>query len=266
MSSSNAPGDTVQLHASSARSDMDAIEDLIRATPPPGAAAAAVPSARSPSPPRASIPVSSSSSSSSASSPAPSAPINAATKLPFSAAVPAPAPTAAPPSAMGSVAVPIGADGFGPAPNTLTEPVWDTVKRDLTRIVTNLKLVVFPNPFREDPGKALRDWDLWGPFFFIVFLGLILSWSATVRKISSVCRCLCCISCRCYNSHTECSTAGWAHHLLPKPQSSWILPVPPGCWSPDLHVEGQCYAKDYCGNGNISMELLGSLSIHKHRC
>ncbi|KAL2502196.1 Integral membrane Yip1 family protein [Forsythia ovata] len=49
-------------------------------------------------------------------------------------------------------------------------------------IVSNLKLVVFPNPNREDPGKALRDWDLWGPFFFIVFLGLILSWSASVKK------------------------------------------------------------------------------------
>uniref|UniRef100_A0A803MS01 Protein YIP n=1 Tax=Chenopodium quinoa TaxID=63459 RepID=A0A803MS01_CHEQI len=35
---------------------------------------------------------------------------------------------------------------------------------------------------REDPGKALRDWDLWGPFFFIVFLGLTLSWSASVKK------------------------------------------------------------------------------------
>ncbi|KAL2232814.1 UNVERIFIED_CONTAM: Protein YIPF6 [Sesamum indicum] len=34
----------------------------------------------------------------------------------------------------------------------------------------------------EDPGKALRDWDLWGPFFFIVFLGLTLSWSASVKK------------------------------------------------------------------------------------
>jgi len=61
--------------------------------------------------------------------------------------------------------------------------VWDTVKRDLARIVSNLKLVVFPNPYREDPGKALRDWDLWGPFFFIVFLGLTLSWSASVKKV-----------------------------------------------------------------------------------
>ncbi|RVW14604.1 Protein YIPF6-like [Vitis vinifera] len=35
---------------------------------------------------------------------------------------------------------------------------------------------------REDPGKALRDWDLWGPFFFVIFLGLTLSWSASIKK------------------------------------------------------------------------------------
>ncbi|XP_022867616.1 uncharacterized protein LOC111387299 [Olea europaea var. sylvestris] len=77
----------------------------------------------------------------------------------------------------------ISVTGFGPPPNRLTEPVWNTVKRDLSRIISNLKLVVFPNPNREDPGKALRDWDLWGPFFFIVFLGLTLSWSASVKKV-----------------------------------------------------------------------------------
>ncbi|KAK6947250.1 hypothetical protein RJ641_000723 [Dillenia turbinata] len=48
--------------------------------------------------------------------------------------------------------------GFGVQSNILTKPVWDTVKRDLSRIVSNLKLVVFPNSFRDDPGKALRDW------------------------------------------------------------------------------------------------------------
>lgn len=65
----------------------------------------------------------------------------------------------------------------------MTEPVVDTIKRDVFRTVSNLKLVVFPNPNREDPGKALRDWDLWGPFFFIIFLGLVLSWSASVEKV-----------------------------------------------------------------------------------
>ncbi|CAN7031966.1 unnamed protein product, partial [Brassica oleracea var. botrytis] len=39
---------------------------------------------------------------------------------------------------------------------------------------------------REDLGKALRDWNLWGPFFFIVFLGLTLSWSASVKKVIKI--------------------------------------------------------------------------------
>ncbi|RRT86074.1 hypothetical protein B296_00001924, partial [Ensete ventricosum] len=96
---------------------------------------------------------------------------------------PPPPPLPNAPAAAGSrLGVGIAADGFGSPPDTLTEPVLDTVKRDLSRIVSNLKLVVFPNPFREDPGKALRDWDLWGPFFFIIFLGLVLSWSASVKK------------------------------------------------------------------------------------
>ncbi|GFQ05013.1 protein yipf6 homolog, partial [Phtheirospermum japonicum] len=76
----------------------------------------------------------------------------------------------------------IAASEFGWPPNTLTEPVLDTIKRDLSRIVSNLKLVVFPNPYKEDPGKALRDWDMWVLFFFIVFLGLTLSWSVSVKK------------------------------------------------------------------------------------
>ncbi|KAK7265273.1 hypothetical protein RJT34_32891 [Clitoria ternatea] len=147
--------DTIPLHSTS-QSDIDEIENLINASVQ--SAPAHVPPARPPSPPRASIPVSVSSS--------PFIPSNLPAKSSSSSAPPPPPPSS----------------GFGSPPNTLTEPVWDTVKRDLSRIVSNLKLVVFPNPFREDPGKALRDWDLWGPFFFIVFLGLTLSWSASVKK------------------------------------------------------------------------------------
>ncbi|KAG4942560.1 hypothetical protein JHK85_047206 [Glycine max] len=158
--------DTIPLHPSS-QSDIDEIENLINAS-----VHQSVPSARPPSPPRASIPVSVSA----APSPFISSNLPPPPPLPKSSvsAVPPPPP---PPRAD------ISSSGFGSAPNTLTEPVWDTVKRDLSRIVSNLKLVVFPNPFREDPGKALRDWDLWGPFFFIVFLGLTLSWSASVKKV-----------------------------------------------------------------------------------
>ncbi|URE29731.1 Yip1 domain [Musa troglodytarum] len=123
--------------------------------------------ARPPSPPRASF-----------SSAAPPPPYQKGPRAPSPPLPPPPVPLRRRPRPGGGVA----ADGFGSPPDTLTEPVLDTVKRDLTRIVSNLKLVVFPNPFREDPGKALRDWDLWGPFFFIIFLGLTLSWSASVKK------------------------------------------------------------------------------------
>ncbi|XP_059281219.1 protein YIP4b-like [Lycium ferocissimum] len=157
-------GDTIPLNSTS-QSDIDEIENLIYSPDP-------VLPARPPSPPR--IPVSSSPFMPS-NLPPPSTTNHKPT--PVVPSVPAPPPL---PSSGGQPN--IAATGFGSPPNTLTEPVWDTVKRDLSRIVSNLKLVVFPNPYREDPGKALRDWDLWGPFFFIVFLGLTLSWSASVKK------------------------------------------------------------------------------------
>ncbi|CAL0325576.1 unnamed protein product [Lupinus luteus] len=163
-------GDTIPLHPHlSSQSDIDEIENLMNASP------ATVLPARPPSPPRASIPVSSSPFIPSNLPPLPSKSSSSSSSstqnhIPKPPSQPVPSrPDLAP-------------TGFGSPPNTLTEPVWDTVKRDLSRIVSNLKLVVFPNPFREDPGKALRDWDLWGPFFFIVFLGLVLSWSASVKK------------------------------------------------------------------------------------
>ncbi|XP_058113769.1 protein YIP4b-like [Magnolia sinica] len=161
--------DTVPLHPSS-QSDIDEIENLINASVT--SAPATVLPARPPSPPRASIPVST--------TPFIQSDIPPAYQKPSPA--PIPVPRALPSENQSSSRPSIAATGFGPAPNTLTEPVWDTVKRDMSRVISNLKLVVFPNPYREDPGKALRDWDLWGPFFFIVFLGLTLSWSASVKK------------------------------------------------------------------------------------
>lgn len=165
-------GDTIPLNSTS-QSDIDEIENLIYSHP------STVLPARPPSPPRAAIPVSSSPFMPSNLRPPP--PPTANQKPTHVPSVPAPPPL---PSSAGQSN--IAATGFGSPPNTLTEPVWDTVKRDLSRIVSNLKLVVFPNPYREDPGKALRDWDLWGPFFFIVFLGLTLSWSASVKKVTEL--------------------------------------------------------------------------------
>ncbi|XP_048133740.1 protein YIP4b-like [Rhodamnia argentea] len=176
---SHSHSDTVPLHASS-QSDIDEIENLINASVLSGPAT--VRPARPPSPARAQIPVSSSPFLPSSIPPEPPQKLSNQKFVPAAAPAPAPAP---PPLSAAASGVPrqgVEATGFGPPSNTLTEPVWDTVKRDMSRIVSNLKLVVFPNPYREDPGKALRDWDLWGPFFFIVFLGLVLSWSASVKK------------------------------------------------------------------------------------
>lgn len=147
----------------SSQSDIDEIENLIHSYP------STVLPARPPSPPRASIPVSSN-------PPPPPAFIPSTLPPP-----PAPVPASAVPKPL--VPPPRGYTNTVTG-DTLTEPVADTIKRDLWRIVSNLKVVVFPNPNREDPGKALRDWDLWGPFFFIIFLGLALSWSAPVQKVS----------------------------------------------------------------------------------
>ena len=47
--------------------------------------------------------------------------------------------------------------------NTLDEPIWHRVKRDLKRIGANLVLVVFPFSSRDQQSAALRNWDLWGP-------------------------------------------------------------------------------------------------------
>ncbi|KAM7267787.1 hypothetical protein ACFE04_009953 [Oxalis oulophora] len=177
MTSSHNINDGVSLHPSS-QSDIDEIENLIHSST---LNSSTVLPARPPSPHRASIPISSSPFLQSNLPPLPPPPSSSSTTTKPS--IPAAPPL--PPSNVTSSSTTSnggGGGGFGSGPNTLTEPVWDTVKRDLSRIVSNLKLVVFPNPYREDPGKALRDWDLWGPFFFIVFLGLALSWSASVKK------------------------------------------------------------------------------------
>ncbi|KAH7423920.1 hypothetical protein KP509_12G080800 [Ceratopteris richardii] len=164
--------DTVPLNTSS-QSDIDEIENLLvmhqhgpSHTHYPGS----VPAARPSSPPRASIPVSTSISVPSA-LPTPKTPVSVGP-------IPKPSMESPPTPDYGAGKAPTGFGG-GPSANTLTEPVWLTIKRDLIRIGTNLRHVVFPNPYREDPGQALRDWDLWGPFFFIVFLGVAISYSAS---------------------------------------------------------------------------------------
>merc|ERR1719301_54849 len=57
---------------------------------------------------------------------------------------------------------------------TLDEPVMDTIMRDLRSIGTKLKYVMLPQ-VRADKAHGLKKWDLWGPLFLCLALGIILS-------------------------------------------------------------------------------------------
>lgn len=62
--------------------------------------------------------------------------------------------------------------------NTLDEPVWETIKRDLRMIAYKLKYVMHPR-MRQEAAKELRNWDLWGPLLLCLALAFVLSLEAT---------------------------------------------------------------------------------------
>lgn len=77
--------------------------------------------------------------------------------------------------------------GFGSAAdeNTLDEPVWATLKRDVLTIGRNLRSVLIPvNWDFQNHQAALHNWDLWGPLIFM--LGLAITLSAGEKKPSDV--------------------------------------------------------------------------------
>eukprot|EP00405_Crypthecodinium_cohnii_P005179 CAMPEP_0194757082 /NCGR_PEP_ID=MMETSP0323_2-20130528/10666_1 /TAXON_ID=2866 ORGANISM="Crypthecodinium cohnii, Strain Seligo" /NCGR_SAMPLE_ID=MMETSP0323_2 /ASSEMBLY_ACC=CAM_ASM_000346 /LENGTH=204 /DNA_ID=CAMNT_0039676887 /DNA_START=51 /DNA_END=662 /DNA_ORIENTATION=+ len=57
---------------------------------------------------------------------------------------------------------------------TLDEPVTETIMRDLRSIGTKLKYVMLPRA-RADKAHGLKQWDLWGPLFLCLALGIMLS-------------------------------------------------------------------------------------------
>mmetsp|Transcript_137656 Transcript_137656/g.243230 ORF Transcript_137656/g.243230 Transcript_137656/m.243230 type:complete len:213 (+) Transcript_137656:92-730(+) len=77
-----------------------------------------------------------------------------------------------PTGTMQSGGLPEGSSG------TLDEPVMDTIMRDLRSIGTKLKYVMLPRA-RADKAHGLKKWDLWGPLFLCLALGIILSSQAS---------------------------------------------------------------------------------------
>jgi len=71
------------------------------------------------------------------------------------------------------------------AATTLDEPILTTILRDLKIIGIKLFYVLLP---RGTGSKALRDWDLWGPFILCFILALLLSFlsnGVTSTKLDS---------------------------------------------------------------------------------
>ncbi|KAI1713543.1 yip1 domain-containing protein [Ditylenchus destructor] len=55
--------------------------------------------------------------------------------------------------------------------DTLDEPIWDTITRDLKLVSAKFAQVLVPAKKEQN---VLKDWDLWGPLFICVALSLIL--------------------------------------------------------------------------------------------
>ncbi|CAG9533930.1 unnamed protein product [Cercopithifilaria johnstoni] len=54
--------------------------------------------------------------------------------------------------------------------DTLNEPIWDTIRRDLRTVGAKFGQVMAPTSGQQ----LLHDWDLWGPLFICVFISLML--------------------------------------------------------------------------------------------
>jgi hypothetical protein len=75
---------------------------------------------------------------------------------------------AAPGGAVPAAAAPLGFGGGGSTgvwvENTLDEPVWATLRRDVYTIGRNMRSVLIPIDWDfTNSAAALGNWDLWGP-------------------------------------------------------------------------------------------------------
>ncbi|KAJ8976823.1 hypothetical protein NQ317_011819 [Molorchus minor] len=59
--------------------------------------------------------------------------------------------------------------------NTLDEPIWDTILRDLKAVGIKFLHVLFP----KEKKSLLKDWDLWGPLLLCTFMAIVLQGSSS---------------------------------------------------------------------------------------
>ena len=71
---------------------------------------------------------------------------------------------------------------FSSRKNTLNESILTTIKRDLSLIYTKMKYVVNPFISKELKNNHIRQWDLWGPLLFNMFLAFTLSFDTKKKS------------------------------------------------------------------------------------
>ncbi|KAK9379850.1 uncharacterized protein V2V93DRAFT_406305 [Kockiozyma suomiensis] len=73
--------------------------------------------------------------------------------------------------------------------DTLDEPVLETLMRDVRAVGRRVKQVLHPKVNANvdvETGQIVRDWDLWGPLIFCLFLSLFLSIAAPANQSTVV--------------------------------------------------------------------------------
>lgn len=59
--------------------------------------------------------------------------------------------------------------------DTLDEPIWDTVYRDVSSIGLKLKYILLPLSESDVYLNVCKNWDLWGPFVFCTYIAFSLN-------------------------------------------------------------------------------------------
>ena len=62
---------------------------------------------------------------------------------------------------------------------TLNESKRESLKREFRSICQKSKIALFPMASNE---SKLLEWDFWGPLFFCLILGLVLSWQKNTQN------------------------------------------------------------------------------------
>ena len=70
-----------------------------------------------------------------------------------------------------------------PSKYTLDERKRESLKRDLNSIIQKSKIALFP---MASANTKLLDWDFWGPLFFCLILGLVLSWQKSAENSGTI--------------------------------------------------------------------------------